>query len=184
MHNIPISKTLYAYQFPYWKHPVVKQCFAASQVVFIDSIEELAANAILVLWGMRPVPAGVAASVQIWRMEDGFLRSVGLGADLVRPMSWIVDRRGIYYDATQPSDLEWLLAQTEFDDNLLGRAFELRSRVVASGLTKYNVGAKSWQRPSGNQRMILVPGQVESDASLAFGAPGVRSNIGLLKAVR
>jgi len=184
MHNIPISQTLYVYQFPYWKHPVVKQCFSASRVIFIESTEKLPANATLVLWGMRPVPDGVAENIRVWRMEDGFLRSVGLGADLVRPMSWIVDRRGIYYDATQPSDLELLLGQTEFDEVVLARAFELRARVVAAGLTKYNVGAEKWQRPAGTQRVILVPGQVESDASLAFGAPGVRSNIGLLKAVR
>ena len=32
--------------------------------------------------------------------------------------------------------------------------------------------------------VVLVPGQVESDASIAYGAPGVRSNLGLLEAVR
>jgi capsular polysaccharide export protein len=109
---------------------------------------------------------------------------VGLGADLVRPMSWIVDRQGIYYDATRVSDLEQLLAQTQFDDALLARAADLRERVVATGLTKYNVGAEKWQRPANVVRVILVPGQVESDASLAFGAPGERTNIGLLQAVR
>jgi capsular polysaccharide export protein len=32
--------------------------------------------------------------------------------------------------------------------------------------------------------VILVPGQVEADASLAFGAPGTRHNLDLLRAVR
>ena len=32
--------------------------------------------------------------------------------------------------------------------------------------------------------MILVPGQVETDASIAYGAPGIRRNIDLLRAVR
>ena len=32
--------------------------------------------------------------------------------------------------------------------------------------------------------VILVPGQVESDASIAYGAPGERSNMGLLRTVR
>ncbi len=48
------------------------------------------------------------------RVEDTFLRSVGLGANLVRPLSWVRDRRGIYYDATAPSELEHLLQATEF----------------------------------------------------------------------
>jgi capsular polysaccharide export protein len=184
MSNMPIPKLLYIYQFPYWKHPVVKQCFPAFQVVFIESADKLPPGATLVLWGMRPVPEGVVADVRVWRMEDGFLRSVGLGADLVRPMSWIVDQQGIYYDATRVSDLEQLLAQTQFDEAMLARAADLRARVVATGLTKYNVGARKWQRPENMTRVILVPGQVESDASLAFGAPGERTNIGLLQTVR
>jgi capsular polysaccharide export protein len=55
---------------------------------------------------------------------------------------------------------------------------------VTENLTKYNVGTGSWKRPGEAQRVILVPGQVESDASLAYGAPGIRTNMGLLQAVR
>jgi capsular polysaccharide export protein len=60
----------------------------------------------------------------------------------------------------------------------------LRARIVAQRITKYNVGAGSWSRPAGARRVILVPGQVESDASIAYGASRIRSNIGLLAAVR
>ena len=123
--------------------------------------------------------------VRILRLEDGFLRSVGLGADLIRPLSWVVDGRGIYYDATRPSDLEHLLARYGIRSGDVGqRAACLRERIVAEGLTKYNVGISGWQRPSGAAKVILVPGQVESDASLVYGAPQIRSNIGLLQAVR
>jgi capsular polysaccharide export protein len=122
------------------------------------------------------------------RLEDAFLRSVGLGADLVRPVSWVMDERGIYYDATRPSDLEHLLLNRIFDTPLLARAAVLRERIVASGLTKYNVGQGGWQRPAGAARVILVPGQVETDASIAYGAPegvcAVRRNMDLLRAVR
>lgn len=175
---------LYIYQFPYWKWPVVRQCFPCSKIKFIEDSATLPASACLVLWGMRAIPDEVADGVQKLRMEDGFLRSVGLGADLVRPLSWIVDTKGIYYDATRPSDLEERLAKQAFDPALLARAAALRQRVVAAGLTKYNVGADAWQRPDRAARVILVPGQVESDASLTYGAPGVRTNIGLLQSVR
>ena len=104
------------------------------------------------------------------RVEDVFLRSVGLGADLTRPISWVLDWSGIYFDATQPSDLETLLSETVFPSDLMKRAAELRERVVAAGLTKYNVGTMRWSRPSGVSRVILVPGQVERDASIALGA--------------
>ena len=64
------------------------------------------------------------------------------------------------------------------------RAAALCERIVASQLTKYNVGNANWQSPSAASRVMLVPGQVESDTSLAFGAPDVRRNIDLLRAVR
>jgi capsular polysaccharide export protein len=122
--------------------------------------------------------------VRVIRLEDGFLRSVGLGADLVQPLSWVVDTRGIYYDSTRPSDVEHLLQNTEFDSALLERAAMLRARLIESGITKYNVGGERWQRLEQVRRVILVPGQVESDASIAFGAPSIRTNMDLLRAVR
>jgi capsular polysaccharide export protein len=109
---------------------------------------------------------------------------VGLGADLISPVSWVVDTRGIYFDATRPSDLEVMLQTNPFSSELLMRASRFRERIVSTGLTKYNVGMGVWKRPGPGRRVILVPGQVESDASLRFGAPGIRSNLGLLKAVR
>lgn len=69
---------------------------------------------------------------------------------LVRPLSWVIYGRGIYYDASGPSDLEYLL-QTEahaFDAPTLQRASALRQKLVSIGLTKYNVGAKLWSRPA------------------------------------
>lgn len=179
-----IPGNIYVYRFPYWKHPVVRQCFPGSVVLFIESLEKLPELATLVLWGRAVVPMGLPPGVQIWRMEDGFLRSVGLGADLVRPLSWVVDRTGIYYDTTEPSDLERYLLEHHFDEPLKKRAAHLRLQAVQAGLTKYNVGAGKWQRRAGVQRVILVPGQVESDASIVYGAPGVQTNMGLLQAVR
>jgi capsular polysaccharide export protein len=117
-------------------------------------------------------------------LEDGFLRSVGLGADLVRPVSWVVDRRGIYFDATRPSDLEVMLQGGDFAATLLERAARLRERIVGVSLTKYNLAGRSWKRPFTARQVVLVPGQVESDASLRWGSPVLRSNLALLQAVR
>ncbi|MCX7098188.1 MAG: hypothetical protein NTV43_09840 [Methylococcales bacterium] len=141
-------------------------------------------NSVLAVWGMKPLPGVVANGVKILRLEDGFLRSVGLGTDLSQPMSLVVDGQGIYYDATGPSDLEQILAETQFSPEQLKRAQLLQQRIVAGGLTKYNVGLPGWRRPAGVDKVILVPGQVESDASLRYGAPAIRTNIGLLQAVR
>lgn len=179
-----LPDVLYAYAFPRWKWPVVRQCFPTAEVTFVHSGGVVPANAWLLLWGKADVPANWPAPARVLRMEDGFLRSVGLGAELVRPLSWVVDGRGIYYDATAPSDLEHILATQVFDEGMCARAARLRESIVAARLTKYNVGGQVWRRPPHATRVILVPGQVESDASLAYGAPEERSNMGLLRAVR
>ena len=45
------------------------------------------------------------------RVEDGFIRSKGLGAKLVPPPSLVTDDIGIYYDPSRPSRLEHLIAE-------------------------------------------------------------------------
>lgn len=179
-----LPQVVYVVDFPRWKWPVIRQCFPGRTLRFVHAQTLPSDAGAVVLWGRAPVNSRLPASAQVLRVEDGFLRSVGLGAELVRPLSWIVDTRGIYYDATSPSDLEWMLANAEFPAEMLVRARQLRQRIVFAGLTKYNVGARDWQRPAHARQVILVPGQVETDASLAFGAPGLRRNMELLRRVR
>lgn len=122
--------------------------------------------------------------LKLWRMEDGFLRSVGLGADLVRPLSLVIDSCGIYYDSTQRSDLENILNSYDFDEDLLQRASQVRQRLVELKLSKYNVGASTALNLPDDRRIILVPGQVETDASIAKGSLVIQTNQALLEAVR
>lgn len=144
----------------------------------------------LVVWASREPPglveAARAAGVPLLRMEDGFIRSAGLGAGLVPPASLVLDGSGIHYDPDRPSDLERLLAVAEFPPDLLARARALREAIVAGGVSKYNLAGtaevpKDW--PTDRPR-VLVPGQVEDDASVRRGARAVRSNAALLEAVR
>jgi capsular polysaccharide export protein len=119
------------------------------------------------------------------RVEDGFLRSVGLGASLQPGASIVVDDLGIYYDPRRESRLQRLLADSDFTPELVARAKRLREEVVARRLSKYNVGldAAALDWPAG-RRIVLVPGQVEDDASVRHGSPLVRSNRALLAAAR
>lgn len=168
--------------FSPWKHRILEDFLQGSSLVF-GAAATTVPDCPVVVWGN-----GASASSPAARVEDGFLRSVGLGADLTRPISWVIDRQGIYYDASRPSDLETLLNGAVFDDALLARAGRLRERIVAEGISKYNVGRGTWCRPPGAQRVILVPGQVENDASIRLGFPDaavkVRRNVELLRAVR
>lgn len=180
--------TVYSLGFSMYKKAIVRRFFQGSTVRFVRKEHQVPEGAMLAVWGRQELFSSAAGAaekkgIHLVRMEDGFLRSVGLGADLVRPLSWVMDGQGIYYDATQPSALEQLLQESIFDQPLLARARALRKRLAAEGLTKYNVGGGQWRRPPG-RRVILVPGQVGSDASLEYGAPGLRRNLDLLRTVR
>lgn len=175
-------RQLYGVGFSWWKQPLVRSFLQGSHVHFVRGTQQVPEDGTAVVWGRTQTPRGLP----VIRLEDGFLRSAGLGAHLVRPLSWVQDSRGIYFDATVPSDLEVILGNTDFDAAELRRARSLRMALIESGLTKYNLSGNRWSRPplAMDKTVILVPGQVESDASLAWGAPEVARNMALLQRVR
>jgi len=147
-------------------------------------------GASVAMWATR-VPPGLEEkaakeNIPIWRVEDGFVRSVGLGSGLQVPASIILDKRGIYYDPAGPSDLEHILATARFDPQLRQRARHLGHYLVHKGITKYGradqAGIAGWD--SGGRRTILVPGQVSDDQSVLRGGGRIRGNLELLRAVR
>lgn len=180
-------KQIYALGFSLYKRPIVRDFFQGSRVEFVRDVERVPAHSVLAVWGRRQLDKGLIQdnAISVICMEDGFLRSVGLGADLIRPLSWVLDQQGIYYDASGPSALENILQVTDFDVALLASAQALRERIVTEGITKYNVGSSGWSRPAvGARKVILVPGQVETDASITLGTQSIRTNIDLLRTVR
>ena len=117
------------------------------------------------------------------RVEDGFLRSRGLGAALVPPLSLVTDDLGIYYDPTTPSRLEALIAEraTLRPDQRL-RAERLVRQIIKLGLSKYNLAGTLPELPESER--ILVVGQVEDDASIRLGAGEIRTNADLIATAR
>jgi len=178
--------------FHWWKRPYIRRALSApgNRVTFSDNPDALAAADKVVVWGAGGRSAlereAEKRHLPIHRMEDGFLRSVGLGSDLVRPFSLVVDRQGIYFDPTRPSDLETLLRETEFTDELRRRGRELRRMIVQNRLSKYNVGNDEplHLTTAPGQKTVLVSGQVEDDASIRLGCVDICTNLALLAEVR
>ncbi len=144
----------------------------------------------IAVWAARePEDFAAAAAAQgaaLFRIEDGFIRSVGLGSNHVGGASLVVDPVGIHFDSRKPSTLEQLLQSGDFDPTLLQRAARLRQQLIDSGLTKYNVGGRKVPKLGGavGQKRVLVVGQVENDASLRMGSPLLRGNLDLLRHAR
>jgi capsular polysaccharide export protein len=133
----------------------------------------------ILVWAGKE-PSELAAPGLALRVEDGFLRSRGLGADLVPPLSLVTDDLGIYYDPNRESRLERLIL-APLPPGGRARAEALLARILAAGLTKYNLAADPLP-DLGPGRRVLVVGQVEDDASIRLGAGQVCTNLGLLTA--
>lgn len=168
--------------FSPWKRHFIPR-FIGSRPRFVSVLPHAKkADREVIVWGLKqdktPYP--------VVRMEDGFIRSRGLGAKLVRPWSLVMDTRGIYFDPRQPSDLEHILQHADMSEGLLQRAAKLREMLVKHAVSKYNTGKPRAARKEVNgRRVILVPGQVEDDASIRVGTQAsMNTNLALLQTVR
>lgn len=173
-----------------WKRPQLQKVFGRERpLVFEDDSGRAVAKARaegrgILVWGAvgtGPL-ATFAGDIPVARVEDGFLRSRGLGAALVPPLSLVADATGMYYDPAGESALERLVNAGPPPGGE-ARAERLMARIVRAGLSKYNLDAEALpDLPPG--RRILVPGQVEDDASIRLGAGRERTNLALLERVR
>ncbi len=170
--------------FRRWKRPFMRRTFGAEKSIkFVSSAPAAVSRARSS--GQKSMSWGVSDVSDIdLQMEDGFLRSRGLGASLVSPLSLVIDDEGIYFDPSKLSRLDKLISQS---DSLplaeIQRSQQLIGRINQSKLTKYNVGGDP-KLDVPNRKKILVVGQVEDDASITFGAPEINTNLGLLRRVR
>ncbi|MEL7460074.1 MAG: capsular polysaccharide biosynthesis protein [Pseudomonadota bacterium] len=118
------------------------------------------------------------------RIEDGFLRSPGLGAALVPPSSLGLDDEGIHFDPAKPSRLERLVsASVDLPLAEIERVDRLIARITALGVSKYNLKDDLPPLPETRPR-VLVVGQVENDAAVQRARPDPFGNRDLLLAAR
>ncbi len=134
-------------------------------------------------WGLAAQRIRETRGIECLAVEDGFLRSAGLGAAFVAPLSLVFDTRGIYYDPRRPSDIEHLLATAVITSGDRAQAEILRTRIISEKVTKYNLGGASEIPPLPPDRaIVLVPGQVADDAAVLSGAGfgGGRRNVNVV----
>ncbi|KFN19720.1 capsular polysaccharide biosynthesis protein [Aeromonas bestiarum] len=179
----PRWRRLYLVGFSLWKRAFM-QAFChhlADELRFVRRPpKRLTGDEQVLVWGSR-YPDLTSAI----RVEDGFIRSRGLGSNLCRPSSLSIDPVGIYFDSRMPSGLEQLLNYQQLTEVDVNRGAALIELLLQHRVSKYNVGTPQHYTPPADGRpLVLVVGQVDGDASILTGSPTIRSNEQLLWAVR
>ena len=182
-----------AFGFARWKQDTVEPLLWGGHAVPFRTAQErlleYGDGDSIAVWKAR-VPAPFLARLEamsgtLLEVEDGFIRSAGLGADCVPPLSIVVDDLGVHYDPNRPNRLEEMLARGDFAPVDLDRARKLREWLVREGVSKYGVGTgPELARRKNDRRHLLVVGQVEDDRSVQFGGGEIRTNLDLLRRAR
>lgn len=179
--------SLYALDFSFWKRRFFRDWLNAfsDNIVFTQekkAINKASDSDALLIWGSK------SPSVQhphILRVEDGFIRSKGLGIDLTPPLSLVFDSVGIYFDATRPSHLENQLASIQLTNSQKERAANLRNKILKNRISKYNLGEEETSFiPPSDKKILLIPGQVDNDASIRLGDLNNTGILNILKQAR
>jgi len=103
-------------------------------------------------------------------LEDGFIRSIGLGVENWESFSVVEDDIGIYYDATAPSRLENILQKHNFAQEELSLAKEAIQLIKKYKISKYNNSSLKLPKfLETDSKKILIIAQTKGDLSLKYG---------------
>lgn len=121
--------------------------------------------------------------IALYFIEDGFIRSLSLGSSFFKPASIVMDSRGIYFDPSKESDLEYILNNHTFDKTLKERSRKLIDLLLQNKISKYNHLADKKIKVPSYKTVKLVIGQVDDDMSIKKGGYGFDS-LKLLETVK
>ena len=185
-------KNLEAINFTPWKARQINRFFypiTGKRVKIFRRYKTKMPN--IIVWGKNIKMENYISKLNNYiSVEDGFIRSVGLGAELYPPLSLLFDKKGIHYDASKSSDLEYLLQNFNVNQNEIFRARRIIDLIIKLKISKYNLRLKNKMNlPSNisNKHIIGVLGQVETDNSIIYGVPDdtiSKTNFALVEQVR
>ena len=184
--------------FSHWKREVVQKFLPEYNVGYLKNkyltrpiLQWLVKQDVdIIIWGYKEKASYapyLTNNKRVARMEDGFLRSNELGSNHALPLSLVLDKKGMYFNSYQESDLEGILNKNNYTISELIQAREAIATIKKNGLSKYNnVKAKNLDDYIGakKQDRVLVIGQVEDDASIKYGCNKKFTNNDLVRLAR
>lgn len=168
------NKRIVSVKFGFYKK------FILRKILLKKTISQKESKDLIFSWGYS---SNIKKYNKVIFVEDGFLRSVGLGTQLIKPLSWVFDRKGIYYNPLHESDLEDILLRISMKDHMVKRIKNIRKILISEKITKYNLTPNKTSF-SFCENNLLVIGQVDQDLSLKYGAQYVQNNMQFIKQVR
>ncbi len=179
------NKTLF-FGFTGWKRAFYRAVFSDKDILFIgeeqyngpqviEAAFDCVRNQDVYVWSYKdPYWLSALCAVNnctVCRAEDGFLRSVGLGAQHTKPLSIIVERdTDLYFHKSRSSRLHQILRslddgqKTQFHE----KGSQLKQLILEQNLSKYNFKATG-DTFKASDDSVLVLGQVERDESIRRG---------------
>lgn len=123
--------------------------------------------------------------IPVTRIDDGFIRSIGLQSDFAPASSLIIDDKSMHYIADKESKLEELIINLRLTRDKKNRARDLINLITQKEISKYNfnTGQLKLSFPR-DKKIILVPGQLEDDPSVKLGRGMIKVNVRLLEETR
>ncbi|XAK03145.1 hypothetical protein AAID96_03380 [Campylobacter coli] len=146
------------------------------------------------IWGYTEHPLITkylqSKNITYYRVEDGFIRSVGLGAEKIEPLSLAIDKFALYYDPASNSEIHKLIEY--YSLNITDKERELSKKYInfikENSIDKYNISNNHYPKSDFMQKIIneqrkkiLVIGQVDDDMSIKKGAYNIKTSHELLK---
>ena len=171
--------------------PLIENCknfLDFRKTTTLKSLEYFFKQVIFVGWGRKKsghwaVKMAKLTNNKFLLLEDGFIRSFGLGVEGSPSFSLVKDDIGIYYDATSPSKLENILNTYNFKDDsaLMDCAKEAIEKIIRYKISKYNNSNKvNLDFLDTKKDKVLIIAQTFGDSSLEYG---LGYNISTLKMI-
>ena len=140
---------------------------------FLKKFTLLDKNAIFLGWGYKKSGLEAMQMPKHLLLEDGFIRSVGLGIQGFPAFSIVEDENGMHYDALKNTTIQQILNNYDFknDKKLLSLAKDAIELIKKYKISKYNLNEMKLPESVKNskKKKILIIAQTAGDNSLKYG---------------